>query len=605
MGDGAVRRRGGRVARARLRGPARRRGRHAVSAEAARPGRGRGHRRRRDRHQRRLPPDPGSAGPTCSCSSRAGSPCGTTWHAAGLVGQLRASESGTRLVQYSTELYARLEDETGLVDRLPAVRRGHRRPDPGPDDPAAADGGDRGGVRPRVRAAHAGAGARALPGDARRRPGRRDLAARRRQGQPDRPHPGAGQGRAACGAPGSSSRSGSPASTSSAAARRASGSAPTRGTSRPRSSSTAPASGPRQVGDLAGVTVPLHSAEHFYVVTEPFAGRPPRPADPARPGRLHLLQGGGRRPGRRRLRAGGQAVGVAAGDPYPFEFQLLEEDWEHFSVLMDSALLRIPALRARPGIRKFYNGPESFTPDNQFLLGEAPERARLLRRRGLQLGRHRVRRRRGPGARGVDRRGRAGAPTSPASTSAGSRRSTATSRGCAPGSAEVLGLHYAVPWPNRELDDRRARSAARPCTTVLEAASASFGSRMGWERPNFFAPAGEAPAIEYAWGKPTWLPWSAAEQRQHAAPAVAVFDQTSFSKYLVAGPGALAGAPVGVHRRRRRAGRRAPSTPRCSTRRGTYESDLTVTRTGARGVPAGQQRRDHGARPGPPAPAPA
>jgi len=60
--------------------------------------------------------------------------------------------------------------------------------------------------------------------------------------------------------------------------------------------------------------------------------------------------------------------------PYPFEFQLLAEDWEHFSVLMDSAVQRLPVL-AETGIRKFYNGPESFTPDNQFILGEAPELA--------------------------------------------------------------------------------------------------------------------------------------------------------------------------------------------------------------------------------------
>src|SRR4029453_6732436 len=58
--------------------------------------------------------------------------------------------------------------------------------------------------------------------------------------------------------------------------------------------------------------------------------------------------------------------------PYPFEFQLLDEDWDHFEILMNSALLRIPALEVT-GIKKFYNGPESFTPDNQFVLGEAPE----------------------------------------------------------------------------------------------------------------------------------------------------------------------------------------------------------------------------------------
>ncbi len=90
--------------------------------------------------------------------------------------------------------------------------------------------------------------------------------------------------------------------------------------------------------------------------------------------------------------------------PYPFEFQLLEEDWEHFSVLMDEAVLRVPAL-AETGIRKFYNGPESFTPDNQFILGEAPGLAGYFVGRGLQLRRHRLRRWCRTGAGGVDRRG--------------------------------------------------------------------------------------------------------------------------------------------------------------------------------------------------------
>ena len=63
--------------------------------------------------------------------------------------------------------------------------------------------------------------------------------------------------------------------------------------------------------------------------------------------------------------------------PYPFEFQLLDEDWEHFEILMENALLRIPALE-HTGLKKLYNGPESFTPDNQFILGEAPECANFF-----------------------------------------------------------------------------------------------------------------------------------------------------------------------------------------------------------------------------------
>ena len=88
--------------------------------------------------------------------------------------------------------------------------------------------------------------------------------------------------------------------------------------------------------------------------------------------------------------------------PYPFEFALLDEDWEHFSVLMEAAMHRIPAL-ADVGIRKFYNGPESFTPDNQFLLGEAPGLRGLLRRCRVQFRGHRLGRGGGPGVGRVDR----------------------------------------------------------------------------------------------------------------------------------------------------------------------------------------------------------
>ena len=111
----------------------------------------------------------------------------------------------------------------------------------------------------------------------------------------------------------------------------------------------------------------------------------------------------------------------------------------------------------------------------------------------------------------------------------------------------------------------------------MAAAGAVFGSKMGWERPNVFAPTPGA-ELDYSWGKPSWLPWSAAEQRA-TREAVAVFDQTSFSKYVVAGPGALEAlqwvcaadvdVPVG----------HCVYTPLLNAR-GTYEADLTVTRDG-------------------------
>ncbi len=120
-----------------------------------------------------------------------------------------------------------------------------------------------------------------------------------------------------------------------------------------------------------GVAVPLHSAEHFYVVTDQIDGvRPDLPILRDPDGYTYFKE-----------EVGGLVVGgfepeakpwVAPDQiPYPFEFQLLDEDWDHFQILMDSALQRIPVLHDT-GIRKFYNGPESFTPDNQFILGEAP-----------------------------------------------------------------------------------------------------------------------------------------------------------------------------------------------------------------------------------------
>ena len=175
--------------------------------------------------------------------------------------------------------------------------------------------------------------------------------------------------------------------------------------------------------------------------------------------------------------------------------------------------MRIPALR-ETGVRKFYNGPESFTPDNQFILGAAPEVAELLRRRRLQLRRHRVRRRRRSRARGVDRRTARRPPTSRPSTSAGSRGSTATTAGCTTASPRCSGCTTRSRGPTARCAPR-ARSGARPLHHVLDEANANFGSRMGWERPNFFAPPGTAPVIEYTWAKPNWLPWVAGGAHQH------------------------------------------------------------------------------------------
>jgi 4-methylaminobutanoate oxidase (formaldehyde-forming) len=138
--------------------------------------------------------------------------------------------------------------------------------------------------------------------------------------------------------------------------------------------------------------------------------------------------------------------------------------------------------------------------------------------------------------------------------------------------AEVLGLHYGIPWPNRELETARPFRRS-PVHHLIAAAGASFGAKMGWERPNVFAPPA---ALGYTWGKPDWLRWCRAEQRA-TRNAVAVFDQTSFGKISVRGRDAervlqwLCTADVAVE----------PGQVVYTgmlNERGGYEADVTVTR---------------------------
>ncbi len=497
--------------------------------------------------------------------------CGTTWHAAGLVGPLRASESGTRLVQYSAELYASLESETGLAtgyrnvggvivarsdDRMVQLRRTAAN--------AAAYDMDCEMLTPRqagelwpAMAVDDLLGAIWLPGDGKVNPSdvTQSLAKGARQRGARILERVRVTGFDVVDGP---------------TGRRVTGVQTDLGAIEAEVVVNCAGQWAKALGDLVGVTVPLHSAEHFYVVTEAIEGvHPDLPIMRDPDGWTYFKE-----------ETGGLVVGGFEPEakpwrspddlPHPFEFQLLPEDWEHFSVLMEQALLRIPALE-ETGIRKFYNGPESFTPDNQFLLGEAPGL------RGFFVGA-------GFNSVGIASAGGAGralaewivagepqddlvgvdvrrfAPLHGDNTWLRSRV------------AEVLGLHYAVPWPNRELESGR-RQRVSPLHERLATAGAVFGARMGWERPNVFGPVG----LDYSWGKPGWLAHSVAEQ--HATRrAVAVFDQTSFSKYVVAGPGALEAlqwicaadvdGPVGG----------CVYTPFLNAR-GTYEADLTVTRT--------------------------
>ena len=498
---------------------------------------------------------------------------GTTWHAAGLVGQLRASEAGTRLVQYSTDLYSRLEAETGLgtgyrtcggltvartPDRMVALRRTAASAaayDIECELLTAAQAHER---YPLMRHEDL-LGALWLPGDGRADPtdltqalarGARMLGVvvRERVRATD-----------------VLTREG-----------RVRGVRTDQGDIEAEVVVNCAGQWANAVGAMAGVNVPLHSAEHFYVVTEQVEGVHrdlPILRDPDGWTYVKEEVGG--------LLVGGfepQAKPWVSPDqiPHPFEFALLEEDWDHFEVLMESAVHRLPVL-ADTGVRKFYNGPESFTPDNQFIVGEAPELAGFFVGAGFNS----------VGIASAGGAGRAlaewvvqGAPTMDL-ISADIRRFSPLAGNHAwlrERVVEVLGLHYAVPWPNREPQTGRPQRRS-PVHDRLVAQGACLGSRNHWERANVFAPQGIEPVLDYSWERPTWVDWSVAEQ-QSARSAVAVFDQTSFSKYLVTGPGAqralqwLCTADVAVP-----VGRTVYTG--MLNDRGTYEADVTVTRLAA------------------------
>ena len=498
---------------------------------------------------------------------------GSTWHAAGLVGPLRATESGTRLVQYSAELYARLEEETGLAtgyrdvgglvvarteERMVALRRTAANAAAydlpcrllTPDEAAE--------LWPPMRVDDL-LGALHLPGDGTVNPTdlTQSLAKGARLG-------GARvvEGVRVTDFVVADGRSGP----------RVTGVRTDRGDVEAEVVVNCGGMWAHALGRLVGVAVPLHAAEHFYVVTDEVEGVHPRlPVMRDPDGWTYFKE-----------EVGGLVVGGFEPDakpwrgprdvPHPFEFQLLEEDWEHFSVLMDEALRRVPVLE-ETGVRKFYNGPESFTPDNQFLMGEAPGLHGYFVAAGLN-------------SVGIASAGGVGRALAEWIVAGETQEDLVAVdlRRFAPFHndvdwlrsrvAEVLGLHYAVPWPHREMTSGRDQRRS-PLHERLAERGASFGTRMGWERPNVFTAADQA---AHTWGKPAWLADCAREQRA-CRQGVAVFDQTSFSKYVVSGPGALetlqwvCAADVDV------AVDRCVYTPWLN-RRGTYEADLTVTRTG-------------------------
>ena len=292
----------------------------------------------------------------------------------------------------------------------------------------------------------------------------------------------------------------------------------------------------REVGAMAGVSVPLQAIEHAYLISEPFEGVSPDLPIFEDPDRFAYY----------REEVGGLMVGlfepVAAPwslDKIPddFSFGEIPSNWDRLGPFLEYAMEILPGLE-NVGIRKLFTGPESFTPDNGFLMGEAPELDNFFVAAGFN-------------SLGILTGGGAGsiianwivdgvAPIDVTGVDIARLNKFQTNRPyLAERSVELLGrLHSTGSWPHSH--PTTARNVRRSVLHErLEAAGAHFGESAGWENTSWFAPADAEIEFKLTYARPDWFEFHAAEHRA-IREAVGLFDMSSMSKFFVQGPDAEA-----------------------------------------------------------------
>ena len=290
----------------------------------------------------------------------------------------------------------------------------------------------------------------------------------------------------------------------------------------------------RDLAATVGVNIPLHACEHYYALFESVAGLSPdlpvlRDYDACTYYKYD---------------AGKLLVGAFEPSAKPwgsngiaedFCFDEIAGDFEHFQPILEDAMSRIPALQDA-GIQKFFCGPESFTPDVRYHLGQAPELRNCYVAAGLNsIGLQSA----GGIGKVMSEWIRDGRPPVDLwevdvrrNMPFQSNRKYLRDR-----VSESLGLLYATHWPYRQYATARGvRKSA--LYDRLVALGACHGEAFGWERPNWYAPDGVAPVYEYSYGRQNWFEYSAAEH--HAVREnIALFDQSSFAKFRLEGRDAL------------------------------------------------------------------
>jgi glycine cleavage system T protein len=501
---------------------------------------------------------------------------GTTWHAAGLIGQLRATANMTRLARYGAELYGNLEAETGIAtgfrrvgslslaltsERLEELKRGAsmaRAYDVDVEEISVSEVARR---HPLV-SLDGVVGAIYLPRDGQADPANVALAMAR----------GATMHgvvvRENVKVTGITVEGGSVSSV-----------VTDHGTVSAEIVVNCAGMWGRDIGRMAGVHLPLQACEHFYVVSEPSDEIPKglpvlRVTDECAyykedAGKIML---GAFEP---KAKPWGMD-----GIPETFCFDELPYDLEHFQPILEAATRRMPLL-GRLGIRSFFNGPESFTHDNRYLLGETPEVKGFYVACGFN-------------SVGIQSAGGAGKALAEWIVGGAApfdlwdvdvRRTfphQATRAFIVPRVSETLGLLYADHFPHRQFATSRGIRRS-PVHEQLARHGACFGETAGYERPQWYLSPDEVrrglkPSPHDTWSRPEWFANVAAEH-QATREAVTVFDMSPFGKFRVEGRDAEAvlqricandvAVPVG----------RIIYTPWLNER-GGIEADLTVTRLG-------------------------
>ncbi len=328
----------------------------------------------------------------------------------------------------------------------------------------------------------------------------------------------------------------------------------------------------RQVGVMAGITVPLQAVKHQYIITEKIPGLSPDAPTLRDPDRRTYFK----------EEVGGLVMGGYEPDPiswttddlpHEWEFQLFDDDFDHFDQHLSQAIARIPILE-KTGVKKMINGPESFTPDGNFMMGRANECENMFVGAGFN-------------AFGIAAGGGAGwvlaewvmkgeAPLDLWAvdirrfSGLHNDRQWVNER-----TREAYAKHYAIGYPHEEYESGRPRLTS-PLYARLKKQGAVFGSKLGWERPNWFARNGDVPCDEYAMGRQNWFA-AVGEEHRHVREHVGVFDQTSFAKYEIKGKDAAAALEWMCANRVAREVGRLTYTQLLNSR-GGIEADVTVAR---------------------------